>query len=329
MFRLAHLSDLHATRVRVPAGQLASLLGKRGSGWLSYQLRRRWEYLPAVLGALAEDLRAQSPDHVAVTGDLTNLSLPDEFPEARRWLERLGGPETVSVIPGNHDAYVPLPYARSWAWWEPFMRSDEGEEDPPAAGAKPAGERPPVRFPTVRVRGPVALVGLCSARPSPLNEAVGSLGDAQLAALEKHLTRLQETPLCRVVMVHHPPRDAGVAPRRRLTDSPELRRVLAGAGAELVLHGHMHRSSIAEVEGPAGPIPVVGVRSASAVGRRPGRRAQYHLCRIEAEPPTGGLGRPHFRIALEVRGYDAESRRFVEQGERALQPGASAAPPRV
>lgn len=315
MFRLAHLSDLHATRVRVPPGQLSGLLGKRGAGWISYQLKRRREYRPEVLAALVEDLREQSPDHVAVTGDLTNLSLPDEFPDARRWLERFGGAERVSVIPGNHDAYVPLPYAGFWSHWEPFMRSDDDAEEP--SGGAPAGEPPPVRFPTLRIRGPVALIGLCSARPSSLNEAVGSLGSGQLAALEKRLTRLRETSLCRVVLVHHPPRDTGVAARRRLTDSLELRRVLARAGAELVLHGHMHRSSIAEVEGPAGPIPVVGVRSASALGRRPGRRAQYHLCRIEPDA-VAGPGRPYYRIQLEVRGYDPESHRFARQGARAL-----------
>ena len=59
-----------------------------------------------MLAALVADLKARTPDHIAVTGDLVNLSLPSEFVAARAWLDALGNPRDVSVVPGNHDAYV-------------------------------------------------------------------------------------------------------------------------------------------------------------------------------------------------------------------------------
>jgi len=41
-----------------------------------------------------------------VTGDLTNLALVSEFGAARERLKRLGDARDVSIVPGNHDAYV-------------------------------------------------------------------------------------------------------------------------------------------------------------------------------------------------------------------------------
>ena len=54
-------------------------------------------------------------------------------------------------------------------------------------------------------------------------------------------------------------------------------------GCELVLHGHNHRSEVARIAGPAGPIPVIGVTSASAAPDSKYGRARWHLIRIERE----------------------------------------------
>ena len=78
----------------MPRG-ITPLLGKRGLGWLSWQLRRRHVHRPEVLEALLLDLEHARPDHVVVTGDLTNISLPEEFEIARGWLERLGAPAAM------------------------------------------------------------------------------------------------------------------------------------------------------------------------------------------------------------------------------------------
>ena len=104
MFVLAHLSDPHLAPLPTP--HPLELAGKRLSGFINWQYNRRHFHLVGVLDRIVADLKAQSPDHIAVTGDLINLSLAGEYAPARAWLERLGQPQQVTVVPGNHDTYV-------------------------------------------------------------------------------------------------------------------------------------------------------------------------------------------------------------------------------
>lgn len=302
MYALAHLSDLHVTRPR-PAGP-GELCNKRLLGFLSWLQRRRHVHRPQVLEALLEDLAAHPPDHVAVTGDLTQVGLPSEIEEARSWLARIGPPERVTLIPGNHDAYARSAPERSWETrWPAYIA---GDADP---GAREL--RGPDAFPILRRRGPLALIGMSSALPSPPLMATGVAGLGQLIRLERMLRELGREGLCRVVLIHHRP-TAGEVWRRRLRDAALLRDVLAGAGAELVLHGHSHRSVFTEVPGPARPIPVVGVPSASDGTGRPEKGARYHVYRIE-ERSAGD-----FRIGLCARGWDPASGRVSQVEEREL-----------
>ena len=294
MISLGHISDLHATPVRVDrVGDFAS---KRLLGLLSWRVRRGAVHRAEVLDALIDDIRGEAPHHVVVTGDLTNVSTAPEFGAARAWLERLGSPEQISIVPGNHDAYVEVPRDLSWDLWGAYLNSDEGES--------------PGRFPTLRRRGPVAIVGVSSAVPTRPFRATGRVGPEQLERLEKLLFELSNSSLCRVVSIHHPVTPGAVSSRRRLEDAGELRAVLSRTGADLVLHGHGHRTHFDRVAGPRGPIPVVGARSASDVGSRPDKRAQWHLYEIE---PTADARR--FRIVARVRGWDAQRRRFSHEGE--------------
>ncbi len=302
-FVLAHLSDPHGTTPA--AGGPRALCNKRLSGWLSWHLNRKRHHRKEVLEALLEDLSAQAPAHVVVTGDLVNLALPAEFAEAARWLRRLGTPERVSLVPGNHDAYVRVPAAAGWGLWDAYMAPDPSR-------APSRGEALRARFPWVRVRAGVALVGLCSALPTAVFRATGRLGPEQLARLEETLVHTGEAGLLRTVLVHHPVLDQGVKRRKSLLDAAELRAVLARAGAELVLHGHRHRFSVGHVPGPGGPIPVVGVRSASYPGPPEDRRAQYHLYELP------GSDAPDPRVRLRIRAYDASSGRFVAATSREL-----------
>ncbi len=302
MFALAHLSDLHVTRPR-PA-RAAELFNKRLLGFLSWRQRRRHVHRPEVLEALLADLALQSSDHVAITGDLTHIGLPAEIHEARGWLARIGPPERVTLIPGNHDAYAASAPERSWeTQWPAYIAGDDG--------AALRELRVPDHFPTLRRRGPVALVGLCSAVPTAPLLATGVAGREQLARLEPLLARLGREGLCRVVLIHHRP-TAGEVRRRALRDAQALREVLARAGAELVLHGHSHRSVFSQVAAERGSIPVVGVRSASDGTARPEKSARYHL--YEVEPRSGG----GFRIGLRARGWDPASGAVREVETREL-----------
>jgi 3',5'-cyclic AMP phosphodiesterase CpdA len=206
-----------------------------------------------------------------VTGDLVNLSLADEYSRARAWLERLGTPANVTVIPGNHDVYVRAARPCPDAYWGDYMRGDI--------------EASPNQFPFLRRRGGVALIAMSSAVPSGPFLAIGKAGDRQFALLAN---MLQETAgLFRIVLIHHPPLSPPRRYLRRLTDAAGLRRVLAEKGAELLLHGHDHRRALVWLEGPRGTkIPAVGVPSASASAPHGSEdSAGYNLFRIDRQAP--------------------------------------------
>jgi 3',5'-cyclic AMP phosphodiesterase CpdA len=243
----AHLSDLHLPLAARPP-RLRDLLSKRFFSWLSWRRSRRHIHRPEALAALMTDVRAAGTDHLVVTGDLTNLSLPDEFARARDWLAAEGSGETVTAVPGNHDALVPVDWAAGQGLWREWMGGAEDE----------------AAFPFVKRVGGVALVGASSATPTGLFLATGRLGQAQSERLRATLEALGREGLFRIVLVHHPITEGAVSGRKALKDRERLRAVLAEAGAELVLHGHAHVATIESVPGPAGPILVAGAPSASA-----------------------------------------------------------------
>ncbi len=263
-FLLAHLSDAHIGPV--PRPNLAELLGKRVTGYVNWLHKRAAQHDMAVLARLVADLKAQNPDHVAMTGDIVNIGLEGEFALARQWLATLGAPQEVSFTPGNHDAYVKSALATLEEVFAPWTQ-----------GEGTAG------YPYLRRRKGVALIGLSSAVPTAPFIAAGRLGAAQLARLAAMLDVTAAEGLVRVVMLHHPPHRDGARALRGLEDAGEFEAVIARHGAELVLHGHNHKQSVHHLPGPRGEAPVVGVASASArIGaHRPG--AAYHLYRIERQ----------------------------------------------
>lgn len=273
MFRLAHISDLHIGPLP-PVGP-RQLLNKRVLGYLSWRTRKQRVHRVEVLDALRRDLRAMAPDHVVITGDLVNLALPAEFVQAAVWLRELGSPDWISVVPGNHDAYVQISYGESLAHWVDYMRSDDDLGRP--ARSISSG------FPYLRRRGPLAIVGLSTAIATRPGLATGRLGEAQLEALDRLLEDLMSERSCRVVLLHHPPLADASGWRKRLIDAPAFRRIVAYRGADLILHGHRHRPICGALQGDCGPIPVEGATSASAstLPGHPERHARYQIYGIQ------------------------------------------------
>jgi 3',5'-cyclic AMP phosphodiesterase CpdA len=315
---LAHISDLHIGPLPRPG--LRHLAGKRATGFLSWRLRRHKIHRPEVLDILARDIAAQKPDHVAVTGDLVNIALPLEFQQARRFLERLGSAEHVTVIPGNHDAYVPLPWAQSLGLWEAFMTGTHAAASENEAAS---GERAPrsVRdFPFLRRRDGIAIIALSTALPTRPFSAAGELGPEQLEQLDQMLAKLGQEGAFRVVLIHHPPFSGGAYRRKSLRDSGPLAEVIARRGAELVLHGHMHVSSLGRLKGPLGPVPVIGVPSASAVASGAANHkdpSRYHLYSITQPEEPGGP----WKLDLRIRELSADGTKYVPAGALTLLGG--------
>jgi 3',5'-cyclic AMP phosphodiesterase CpdA len=271
VFTLAHLSDIHLSPM--PHAKRRHLLSKRILGYVNWHRGRKLVHRREFLDALTRDLLERKPDHVAVTGDLVNLGLPEEFLRAADWLHHLGKPDHVTVIPGNHDAYVRLHPDKSTRHWHPYMQANEAGE---ALFATPE-----TGFPFVRRFDGIGIVALSSAIPTMPFVAAGKLGKPQLAYLASALDRLGREGLFRVVLIHHPPLPGQSGWQRGLRDAKKLRDVLKEHGAELVLHGHRHEQTVHELETVSGPAIVVGVPSASEAveGRAPA--ARYNEYNIE------------------------------------------------
>ena len=309
MFTLAHLSDPH---LPMPEARPAQLLNKRATGYFNWWRNRHRVHVPQALAGIVADIKARQPDHIALTGDLVNVSLPQEFERAARWLADFSGPDRITVIPGNHDVYVKTDWAVSLGRWGAYIASDGA---PPAAGFDV--------FPTVRQRrsdsgGEIALVGLSSGVVKPPLLATGEVGEAQLARAEKILGELGRQGLCRVVMIHHPP-----LPESRfkwLTDRAAFQAMIRRTGCELVLHGHNHRSEVGRIDGPYGPVPVLGVASASAAPDSKYGRARYHLIHIERANDHRAAA---WRLRVEVRALNPKADGCEPDGEIILHSPAA------
>jgi 3',5'-cyclic AMP phosphodiesterase CpdA len=271
---LAHVSDLH-----LPYEPLLSLRQRLSKRQLSaWSWRRRCAlHCSEILDALVRDVHAHAVDHVVVTGDVTNFALPGEFARAAAWLETLLPDGRISVVPGNHDALVPVAAADGLGRWAAWTGG-------------PAG------FPFVhRVGERVTLIGLTSARPSAPLLARGSLGAAQLERLAALLDDEGAAGRVRIVLLHHPPAARAVGWRKALADAPAFRTLLARHGAELVLHGHARDARLDALAGPGEPIPCLCVPSSSAVPNPHDHGARWHRLAIDASGEV-----PRAEVAVRV-----------------------------
>jgi 3',5'-cyclic AMP phosphodiesterase CpdA len=283
MFTLAHLSDPHLAPL--PQPHWSELLGKRVTGYINWQRKRRFVHDPAVLAKIVADMKGQAPEHIAVTGDIANIALPQEFTRGRDWLESLGAPADVSFVPGNHDVYVPAAASYAVRQWGAFMTDDEGING----------------FPYLRRRGPLALIGISTGVPTAPFAATGWIGVKQLTALTAILNDLKNENLFRVLMIHHPP-VTKASQHKRLLDAAVLKRIVATHGADLLIHGHDHLHMLNWLEGPNGTkVPAVGVPSASAVPGADKDAAAYHLYRID-----GARGAWTCEVVSRGMGVDGE-----------------------
>ncbi len=290
---IAHLSDFHLC---VGPGTWRDLMNKRLYGRLAWR-RRRAEFDPAILDAMFDDLDELDPDLVVVTGDQTHLGRLAEYHAARELLETLGDSRKVLIIPGNHDAYVAGAWEAGRRIWAGYLCGDDGS----------GGVDGKVSYPVSRYRNGVEIIALNSALPRPWWLATGRLGRVQLAGLDGRLADAAAQGRARVLLVHHPPVPGLAGWRRRLEDEKALLEILAARGAELVLHGHIHRRSRRLLVAGKWRIPVFGVPAAAARGRVPERCSRYNLYRFGLVPEAG------WRVTWQERRYSASRACFVAE----------------
>lgn len=295
VFKLAQLTDVHLGPL--PAFWPRHWNVKRVLGFLNFRLKRRAFDDPTLVHQLVEDLKRQSFDHVAVTGDLTNIGMPAEFAQSLAWLEGVGSPVDVTVIPGNHDLYTRLWQDAGIERWRAYMAARAGQDVVPGLAAPLANG-----FPFVRTFGRFALINLNSAVYMPPAIPAGRVGGEQLARFVEMSRHLHEAGYVRVVLIHHPPLPEHG--KRGLRDAAQLEAALVEAGAELLIHGHNHRDMIVWRDTSTGPLPMVGAGSAGE-----GAYNIYELTRVE----DGGC-----RIEYTMRRSPGAGEAFVEVGRKVL-----------
>jgi 3',5'-cyclic AMP phosphodiesterase CpdA len=293
---LAHFSDPHISCMNAITAR--DLFSKRLFGYIRWKLQRESGHGDIILSALEADLAKTKPDHIAITGDLTHLSLPAEFKKTKQWLRSLGSPSQVTVIPGNHDTYVHTDWHNTMIHWTEYMRSDTQREND--QNIKNLAHI----FPCLRIRGRVAIIGVCTALPSAPHLAVGSIGADQLHRLEKILSQIARQKYFRILLIHHPPASGTVSWRKRLTDAPALQSILSQFGVELILHGHAHRVHQSCLKTPSGSVPVMGAPSITSLDHPQERRARYYLYHISNSDND-------WNVRLQERIYSHDKKCFV------------------
>lgn len=270
--RIAHFSDLHVLALDGVGPE--RFLNKRLSGYLNLRLKRHHIHRTGYVRTIAREMKRAAVDHVVVTGDLTNLALETEFEAVRELLEDDLGllPSQVSVVPGNHDLYT-----RGAMRGRRFVKylSAYVESDLDVATGKDLQV-----FPFVRLRGPVAIIGLSSAVPRPPFMAAGKLGVPQLDALSRLLEHPEVRSRTPVLLLHHPvhiPSSRSKALLEGLHDARELAKRLAGLEHGLVLHGHLHRRIHQVLKTDRGELQAIGATSASLHHEHESRMAGFNL----------------------------------------------------
>ena len=174
---------------------------------------------PEVAEGLVRLARAQAPDVIVLSGDITQRATARPFAAARAFCERLG-PAPLLAIPGNHD--IPL-YAVGTRLLRPYARHCAAFGDE----LEPSWEAPEMR-----------IVALNTTRPWRHQD-----GELSAAQIEHVAARFADAPAAQLrIAVVHQPLAAVLAEDRAslLHGHAQAIRRWSAAGVDLVLGGHIH-----------------------------------------------------------------------------------------
>jgi len=175
----------------------------------------------AALAEVASAIRAERPDALVCTGDLTQRAKHSEYAAAADWFAGLDLP--VLLDPGNHD----MPYYNLWErFTDPYrrFRSLRGMVSTKAFVSDDVVLIPLVSTVRIQPRFPWS-DGFV--RQRPLARTVG-----ELEALRKDRRT-------KIVTCHHPLLGPETAPNPTIGGNRAFK-AIAGAGADAILSGHVH-----------------------------------------------------------------------------------------
>ena len=219
---------------------------------------------PALIAPLTEAINALAPDLVVVTGDVTQYGRRREFAAARAFLDALESP--IVGAPGNHDtpyfdliARLASPWARFERWLGPRVQ--------------PRAEASGVR---------VEMLPTARGAQARLDWSLGrvSEGDALKAG-----EALSGSDGLKVLGGHHPlMAPGGLTGRAKTIGGARAAKLIARAGVDLYLSGHLHQVFSEKIERRDGTVCWF-VGAGTALSRRTrGEPASFNL--IETGPDS-------------------------------------------
>lgn len=242
--------------------------------------------------ALAESRR---PDMVVVSGDLTQRAKPEQFRQAREFVDRF--PVPTLVVPGNHD--VPL-----YRVWERFFSS---------FGAYSSNFSPELE-PIYRDEQ-LLVVGINTAFAWTFTE--GRITRRRLRQVADLFASVPET-VCKVVVAHHhfipPPRFGS---QRVVKNAYEAIDLFSSTGVDIILSGHQHQAYIGNSEEfyPKGRPPVVILHSGTTTSNRGrGGETDKNTCNW-VEIRRDRIRASHFRWDTDLHRFTEHSRHWYPRQE--------------
>lgn len=174
---------------------------------------------PPVVQALLQLARAEPPDLVVLSGDITQRARPNQFSAARAFIDRLN-PAALVAIPGNHDIPLYNVFARAFAPYANYSKAFGKNLEPDFESAH------------------LLVLGVNTTRPRRHKD--GELSPEQIDRVKQRLRGAGAAQL-RIVVVHQPVLAIRASDEDNLLDGhKEAVPAWAAAGGDIIMGGHIH-----------------------------------------------------------------------------------------
>jgi 3',5'-cyclic AMP phosphodiesterase CpdA len=243
-------------------------------------------------------------DAVAVSGDLTQRARHGEFQAAHAMVRRLAKVAPVLVVPGNHDVQ----------WWaSPFHLL--GTRRLYAKYRRWFGEdlTPTLEIPGAVIAGALSAWGVALGSMTPNLRDLAVKGHLPKREIDRVAAIFAQAPpgAAKVLVLHHNVLPGEISGRMGLAHWKTAQARLAELAPDVVLCGHDHQESAAQVGGTL----AVSTASTQTSRTRGGRPSVFNLVRIYAT----GVEVRHFR-------WDADAGSFTPSDSASFARSAQQAP---
>ena len=253
-------------------------------------------HLPRVAQGVLDFIDRHRPDMVVLSGDLTQRARPEQFRQARAFVDRI--PVPALVVPGNHDVPLYRVWERLFDPYGAYKRYFSPELEP------------------VYRDGEMLIVGINTAFGWTIKD--GRIKLSRLLEVAEIFEKTSE-PVFKVVVAHHhliPPPNFGS--QQVLGNAYEAIDLFSSVGVDLILSGHLHQAYIGSSEEfyPKGRPPVVILHSGTTTSNRgrAGERERNTCNWIRVDQDS--LIVSHYRWHHDLGRFAEHSRHWYPRQER-------------